>query len=430
MFAVVQMNVDEPLALPRVEADDLAASIPEDAPSSSSSAFVSTSPPRGEDLEGFEDEDFELQAALQASLMGSSTSHPSRPSEVHVGSNSGSSSSGPSRSFTVPFSLRSHNRAGGTRTPTQAPARSLYPVVNDVDDDSDNDGEEEERFHTPPSLPPLPLPLPYHPTQFPPPPLPRQLPTRSQTQPEIDPVEASRLRSQAFMDHVLRQQQQAFQEQYMVEAARTRAGIVPPRSARQVTEEEELQRAIEESRALAEAQGHPIEIDQDQDHENDNNVDEDEDIVVVEAPVIPDNSLPRMNTGGSSFDREVHRVYDDDDAELQAALKASLESVPEGFRIPSTPPRFEPSAPLAASAPFAPLLPTQSSSNSLPNPNQATSTNNMTARPIVDRTRSVESESQTDGEYQSETDVSGMEEEEVPVSVEEMRRRRLAKFGG
>nr|GAT56364.1 predicted protein [Mycena chlorophos] len=89
------------------------------------------------------------------------------------------------------------------------------------------------------------------------------------------------------------------------------------------------------------------------------------------------------------------RVYDDDDADLQAALKASLEEAPVGWSFPETP---EPSRqqPIFESAPPAALSAmTRSASSS-----------------------SVDIE-------ESEEQIPVVEE----VSVEEMRRRRLAKFG-
>ncbi|KAF7315642.1 Josephin domain-containing protein [Mycena indigotica] len=81
-----------------------------------------------------------------------------------------------------------------------------------------------------------------------------------------------------------------------------------------------------------------------------------------------------------------HRVYDDDDAELQAALKASLEEVPTGWVMPE---------------------------DLSPQPDLPTNTN---PEPVVE---SVEVE---------ETVAQSPPVEEV--SIDEMRRRRLARFGG
>ena len=139
------------------------------------------------------------------------------------------------------------------------------------------------------------------------------------------------------MDAFTRQQQAALQFTHEEEQMNMDAGLAPRRRrTRAEQEEDDLRRAIEESRLLAEAQNQnqeqggtsrgttdsPIEVDGDDD--------EDDDDYVVPTP-------PRHQFGQRSF--EENRVYDDDDAELQAALKASLETVPEGFRLPSTPPR-------------------------------------------------------------------------------------------
>ena len=98
---------------------------------------------------------------------------------------------------------------------------------------------------------------------------------------------------------------------------------------------------------------------------------------------------------------EEHRVYDDDDEAFQAALRASLEDVPPGFRIPSPPPRPE--------RPPAPAVPE-------PAPPQ----------PQVDI---PQEEHEPDTETESETESNILEQPEE-VSMEEMRRRRLARFGG
>lgn len=77
VFAVTQADPDAPLGLPRTEADAIASTLPE--PSSASRANPQRPPAKRfgepsspddlpEDLD-LEDEDYELQAALQASLM-------------------------------------------------------------------------------------------------------------------------------------------------------------------------------------------------------------------------------------------------------------------------------------------------------------------------------------------------------------------------
>jgi ataxin-3 len=101
---------------------------------------------------------------------------------------------------------------------------------------------------------------------------------------------------------------------------------------------------------------------------------------------------------------KVSRVIDDEDAELQAALKASLEELPEGFVPPTTPPR----QPVHVSQP--PILSREQPSRLVP------------AVPSDDEAEDVQ-----------ESSGKGKAREESPeiekLDVDEMRRRRLAKFG-
>lgn len=90
VFAVTQANPSTPPALPHTEADDLGSTLPE--PHSASrpnlSSFISHNSGGGPSgaqpvaIEGMEDEDYELQAALQASLMGD-MSHDHPPPVFH-----------------------------------------------------------------------------------------------------------------------------------------------------------------------------------------------------------------------------------------------------------------------------------------------------------------------------------------------------------
>ena len=89
----------------------------------------------------------------------------------------------------------------------------------------------------------------------------------------------------------------------------------------------------------------------------------------------------------------------EDEDMLQAALRASLETVPEGFRLPSTPPRAPPPA-LPAGAPPPP------------------------------HAREELSVPEDEFETESEAETSSVAEPEPQLSMEEIRRKRLAKFGG
>ena len=98
------------------------------------------------------------------------------------------------------------------------------------------------------------------------------------------------------------------------------------------------------------------------------------------------------------------RHYDDEDAELQAALRASLEQSGAGLTIPSVP-----AAPARAPA----------ASASVPAPAAQ-------ARPEED---DDDEEDEEEEEEQTPAPTSSEDKAEV-ADPEEMRRRRLARFGG
>ncbi|KAG8721026.1 hypothetical protein FRC08_016336 [Ceratobasidium sp. 394] len=102
-----------------------------------------------------------------------------------------------------------------------------------------------------------------------------------------------------------------------------------------------------------------------------------------------------------------NRHYDDEDAELQAALRASLESSGQ-VRIPSEPPRPVPvtSAPAPGAEPSAPVA-----SRSAPGPASSDDTD----------------EEGDDEEEEKAPDPASKAE---VADAEELRRRRLARFGG
>ncbi|KAL1941962.1 hypothetical protein VTO73DRAFT_6492 [Trametes versicolor] len=329
VFAVVQRDPEGPLALSRTEADEFAADISESAAGNftsrpTASASRSAHPFAG--VEGLEDEDMELQAALQASLSGGTYKPPafSFTSTRHTAFQSSSSTS--------------YSRVAAASAP--AAVQPDYEVISDDDD--------EDYIPDPP--------------------------TRAAEAVPEDPVAASMARQQALLKRMQRDQQAALQEQYEEEIARFQAGTrgsqPPSGPSRGEDEDEMLRRAIAESEALAQGQASGAEQ-------------------AGEPPAPP--APPAWHQ---------HRMYDDEDVELQAALRASLEGVPEGFRVPSPPPIVHPppaSHPSATSASAA-LQPPQ-----------------------------IQQQASSDVDTESEADVEEPPEE---LSMEEIRRRRLARFGG
>ena len=317
------------LSLPRSSADDLASEISEPNTNIPSGRLSTIRTPHAP--EGLENEDLELQAALQASLA-------SEPEASRAGPFVPNLSSGPS----------GPSIARGARGPGPNP----------------------------------------HPASF-------SIPSSSSMHPPepADPVAASVARNRALLERMQREQEFVLREQYDDEIAHFAPGDARAAQAGTVaegdeTDEDEMRRAIMESLAR---QRRARDDDDDMD-------DEDFD---------PDATLGRAQPAwpghGASMARD--RVYDDDDAELQAALKASLETVPAGFQVPEF-------APLAPAPPVAPVA------------------SGARARaPPVDE---ADASSATDTEPETEPDSeigSAPEAPQEDVSVEEMRRRRLARFG-
>jgi ataxin-3 len=146
---------------------------------------------------------------------------------------------------------------------------------------------------------------------------------------------------------------------------------INPRHAQQAEEEEEmLRRAIAESEAMA--------------REGQTSTRETE-LVPVHQP-----------------HHATDRVYDDDDPELQAALQASLQPSHEWEEIP----------------PHLLQLPTP-----LQMPKQTTPAQGQIS--TDDTVNDTDTASETDATTEPETDIV-----ERDVSMEEMRRRRLARFEG
>jgi ataxin-3 len=300
IFTVTQIDPDAPSQIPHVDADDIASTFTLPGPTSASPAL------QGDMETGFENEDMELQAALQASLAGAGehSSSWARPGPFP-----------PAQSSLFASDIRGSRASSSTR--------GVIPGIPPHQDPYGNA--------------------------------------------DVDPVAASMERGRVLMERMRQEQEFGFRQQYEEEAARF-GSRQPPygRQAGDGNEDEHLRRAIADSLAERRARG---ELDDDDDDS------EDSDYVPSLPPRIPYSTRPQ------------DRVYDDDDANFQAALKASLESAPSEF----TPLPVEP----------------------------------LRARQAV-----VE---ETENDEQSEADTSTIASEPAPeeaVSVEEMRRRRLARFGG
>jgi Ataxin-3 len=298
VFAVTQIDPEAQSQLPHTDADDIASTLPD--PTSSAAR---------DDVEpGFENEDLELQAALQASLMGTG----------ELGGSSAVSSS------YLP-----------------APPNPSVPVIPSSSHLTGRAGL---------GVPGIP---------------PNQDPYGNA---DVNPVVASMERDRVLMERIRREQEIGFRQQYDEEVARFRNQQRPPfRAQARGNEDEYFHHAITEPLAQRQARG---------------NYDDDdsEDADYVTPPEVEMHSMGQQN-----------RVYDDDDADFQAALRASLESAP---------PEFSP----------LPVLQTR----------QPPSTHISTT-----------AEDETDN--QSEADTSTIASETGPseevLSMEEMRRRRLARFG-
>ena len=320
VFAVTQADPDSPLALPRTEADMIAPTLPE--PSSVSHAnpershrpnFKEPQPRESSDhaevLEGFEDEDYQLQAALQASLMEGSLDQPSfLPPRYIPTLQSTINSSSPSPSGSA-------RPDSGSRTP-----RSTHHIGGSVSGHED-----------------------------------------------VDPIVASAERNRLLLQRMKEEQEYAQREVWsgVDLSPEEQAALQARREQRQREEQEEaeaMRKAIEKSKALA--------------HRSQLEVDEDIEIDDENHDMDAENSHTHK-----SFVHK-NRVYDDDDAELQAALKASLEQMP-----PNHPSQF--------------LKPPSD----------------------VEDTESIVSSNTTSAAEESTSNVT------PAVSLDEIRRRRLARFG-
>ncbi|TFK75408.1 Josephin-domain-containing protein [Pluteus cervinus] len=366
VFVVTQADSDGALALPRTEADDLAATLPEPTSAGQSgfqlSSYTLSSVQHASEAallgEPFEDEDYELQIALQASLaQGGSHDYASVDSQ------------------SLPESPPVLGQSRIENLPTPSTSRS-NPTLT-------------------PSTPP---PIPYLPPPAPPVPPPPFLPGHA----DLDPVSASLERNRVMLQRMREMQEMAQQELWAEDPVRGER--LRERARQEAEEEEALRRAIEESEAMA-RQNHPQTLPvNSRNNQEDEDEDEDEEMVsdddVGGGPLLPPHH-PFFSGGFAD-----HRVYDDDDAELQAALKASLEQVPNGWEPPPPPP-----------VPSHPQIPVTISSGSSNTPIPVANTH---SKQWTDDSESVMSEDTTN---------SQMSPVEEAPTLEEIRKRRLAKFG-
>ncbi|KAF8973251.1 Josephin-domain-containing protein [Flammula alnicola] len=267
VFAVTQADPAAPLALPRTEADVISSTLPE--PSSSvtdfESSFVGSSKSLGkmnainpteastDDID-IEDEDYELQAALQASLMGRNL-------------DGGPEEHSPSPPPPIPSTVsHSWSQSPLLSPPARPDSRSYIPQLVQRGEAS--------------------VSLPGH--------------------ADLDPVTASMERNRVLLQRMKEQQEYAQREMWSDSdlAPEEQAALDERRERRRRQEEEaeaELLRAIEESEALAKQQR-------------------------LERGVNPRiYEGTAVNPPSTSTSQDDHIHFDDEDAELQAALKASLE---------------------------------------------------------------------------------------------------------
>jgi ataxin-3 len=267
VFAVTQVDPSTPPALPHTEADDLGNTLPEphsanrpNLQSFISHSTVATSVGRPEVIEGMEDEDYELQAALQASLMGDVSSEPPPPIIRH----------------SVPL------------PPSNSHSSSSNPL-----------------FGTPVASVP------------------------SDAASDLDPVTATMERNRLLLERMKAEQEYAQRQLWADE------GIEGPRERN--AEEEMIMHAIAESETSARVEGHGRPAD-----------------VSLASEVSPEVPVEEGAEFPSNARYVQDRVYDDDDAELrelsyrfyyfavevlnffltEAALKASLAQLPDGWALP------------------------------------------------------------------------------------------------
>ena len=126
-------------------------------------------------------------------------------------------------------------------------------------------------------------------------------------------------------------------------------------------------------------------------------------------PVIP----PLVGITGSNASHLADaRYYDDEDEMLQAALKASLEDYPDNFVVPEPAPK--------------PITPEARGATSTSTPAPSASDRPPITSPGPKTTVKPKEESEDDEEEESESE----EEAPKPLTAEQLRAARLARFGG
>lgn len=261
--------------------------------------------------------------------------------------------------------------------------------------------------------------------------------TEPEVDPDLDPVAASIARNRLIMERMRREQEMAFQDTFedvdMEDVARRR---------RETREEEEmLKRAIEESEKLAR------EVEEREQQKNQDR-----------QPDAGETSSTSPTQVSSSLMRG-HRVYDDEDEELQAALRASLQDVPPGYNpTPSPPPsrrHLPPDLSLSRKQTLAPVMGTAELPSVLTpgldsglgssRPTGLSTSMFQRGATVMEDVKGERKErdkekgkgkedtrkagDETDSEAETEMEGSFTEPKEDEITMEEMRKRRLARFG-
>ena len=219
-----------------------------------------------------------------------------------------------------------------------------------------------------------------------------------------DPVAASLARNQAMLSQMQRAQEEALRENYHAEVEQRfndpgAPSLLRRRTSGEIDEEEQMRRAIAASMEDMDDDAHIQVDDDDGDMEEKENVSRSRPTVQGSTSNQP-YALPRPSVPD-------HRVYDDEDEELQAALRESLTTMPEGYVPPPSPP---------------PILP-QSRPHQPPPP--ITHTNEPP--PLASTSSHV---SIDDDGNDAPSELASLAPAEEKVDIDEMRRRRLARFGG